>query len=204
MQSALTPGPDVAQILNALLPRCASTGNPIAVLSLGRRGAFPARMQCRVCKPGRTMNHAEWKDVWSLVVSLIGRQSPPSQIFSWLLIAFALLMLVEGLRTTFLPRRVVAQIHRRNSREHEAGPPRKAASSEPMSPAAPRAAFTATNAARNAKRSDRALNRREPVRPKIRRTSSCFEDAGAWDDALPPQTETGARDPVLAEISPAE
>jgi hypothetical protein len=152
---------------------------------------------------GVGVNQAEWKDVVSLVVSLIGRQPVPMQIFSWLLVAFLVLMLIEGLRATFLPRRVVAQIRRRGSLGHEIAIPRhKHAETERVSavPSPLRSGLAVPASVRNAKRADRTVNRREATRPKIRRMSSYFEYAGAPPEPLAPQIEPAAHDPVLGEV----
>jgi hypothetical protein len=147
------------------------------------------------------VNQTEWKDVGSLVMALIGRQPVPMQIFSWLLIAFALLMLVEGLRATFLPRRVVAQIRRREPLETDrrlhlhAPAPATSSSTE----TAPRRLSIGLGMTRNAKRSVRTINRREPPRPTIRRVSSYFEYAGAPGDQQAPHVETEAQHPALTE-----
>lgn len=148
------------------------------------------------------MDHAAWKDVVALVVSLIGRQPVPMQIFSWLLVAFLALMLIEGLHATFLPRRVVDRIRRRGSLDRESVMPRKHAETEIMTaPSSPRRAALATSApARNAKRAARIVNRREPPRPKIRRISSYFEYTDAPREALAPQIEIAPQDPVLSEV----
>ncbi len=153
------------------------------------------------------MNQAEWKDVGSLVVSLIGRQPAPMQIFSWLLIVFALLMLIEGLRATFLPRRVVAQIRRRGPLEEEPARRTLASVAPDSAPteSVPRRFNASTTAARNAKRVIRTVNRHEPTRPKIRRISSYFEYAGATDGTLAPQIQNDAGDRVLDfAANPAE
>jgi hypothetical protein len=136
------------------------------------------------------MNHAVWKDVWSLVVSLIGREAPPVQIFLWLVLVFAVLMMIEGLRATFLPRRVVAQIHRRGPlpARSEMG---RSTQAEPAATArnafVPRSRSMALS--RNAKRSIRTIKRQEPSRPTIRRVSSYFEFAEVQGDQLVALTE---------------
>jgi hypothetical protein len=141
------------------------------------------------------MNHAEWKDVFAMVASLIGRQSPPAQIFSWLLIVFVVLMVIEGLRATFLPHRVVAQIRRRNPPEI---PFAGRESASPVAAGTPRRLLSAATS-HNTKRIVRALSPHEPPRPTIRRVSSYFEYEDGSQDGLAPQIEADTRDPVLAE-----
>ena len=63
------------------------------------------------------MSHAGWKDVFNLVVALIGRESAPVQIFIYVGIAFLLLMVAEGLRANFFPWRPVAPRGERRKRE---------------------------------------------------------------------------------------
>jgi hypothetical protein len=147
------------------------------------------------------MNQAEWKDVGSLVVSLIGRQPVPMQIFSWLLVVFLALMLIEGLRATFLPRRVAAQIRRRHLHDLEIVVPKRKQADAVVAaiPSPRRAALAAPASVRNAKRSIRIVNRRETPRPKIRRISSYFEYE-APHAARAPHIEDAAQDPVLSEI----
>jgi uncharacterized protein YjeT (DUF2065 family) len=132
------------------------------------------------------MVQADWKDVVSLAVKLIAREPPPVQIFVWLLVAFAVLMVVEGLRATFLPRRYVSQIQRRaaGSLSIPVGAERpKALSGAPISQTfeARKVRFTPAPPllARNNRLSAAVPRRQETTKPKIRRISSYFVMAEA-------------------------
>lgn len=53
------------------------------------------------------MGHAGWADIWSLLLAHIGAQAIEVRILIGLGAAFTALMIVEGLRASFLPRRAM-------------------------------------------------------------------------------------------------
>jgi hypothetical protein len=111
---------------------------------------------------------AEWKDIWTVASEVVARQPPPIQIFFWLCVAFALLMFVEGLRASFLPRRPA----------RDANPHRTEGAAEPLSPTIsgnPEPVFVRANRSNMMKYRkvvDATPRRHHAVRPKIRRMSS--------------------------------
>ena len=112
---------------------------------------------------------SEWKEIWMIVSTMIMRQQPPVQIFICLGLAFTLLMFVEGLRASFLPRRShdVAR-PRIASRPHE--PPKAL---PPGGSGETSASWTPhLNAARNPKRVADPPRHHQAFKPKIRRISS--------------------------------
>src|SRR5215475_5196587 len=117
---------------------------------------------------------AEWKDIWTLAFQAVARQPPPLQIFFWLCVAFVVLMFVEGLRASFLPRG-----SREGAGGHEttrAGQP----SSSTLAAPNPETVFVRAqrlNTTRNRRLATDAPRRHQAFRPKIRRTSSSFETA---------------------------
>jgi hypothetical protein len=119
------------------------------------------------------MSHGGWKDVLDLALSLVARESAPAQIFITLMLAFAALMMLEGLRANFFPWRPVAP--RRDRRRPQivgdgaaaapraqASAPREAASVEIR----PRLQLSL---ARPVKRPSQGMRRQKPTRPKIKR-----------------------------------
>ena len=108
---------------------------------------------------------AEWKQIWTIASAIIARQPPPIQIFLWLGVAFVALMLLEGLRASFLPRRPREDWSRRaKDKTHQTS-----ALSSPGEPFFVRA--QRLNAAKNRKLESEAPRRHQAIRPKIRRVN---------------------------------
>lgn len=116
------------------------------------------------------MTHAGWKDVLNLALGLIARQPAPAQIFIYLMLAFTVLMIAEGLRANFFPWRPV--VPRRAKRVQ----PTNAVEtmSPPQAQAAPakREARLQISIARHVKRPTEGIRRQKPMRPQIRRMPS--------------------------------
>jgi len=111
--------------------------------------------------------------MWSAATALIGRQPPAVQIFSGLGLAFAALMLVEGLRASFLPRRFDGNAAKKSG---------DATSSAQMRQEEPRTLLLSRGIdrsrplpPRNRKLSMDAPRRHSGMKPKIRRISSAFD-----------------------------
>jgi hypothetical protein len=111
-------------------------------------------------------------DVVDLALALIAREPAPAQIFIFLMLAFATLMVLEGLRANFFPWRSV--VPRRNRRAErlaalpEPAPRIEAAAPRDVHIAAipPRARLTT---ARPVKRPTQGMRRHKPTRPQIKR-----------------------------------
>jgi len=119
------------------------------------------------------MNHAGWKDVVDLALALIARESAPAQIFLFLMLAFAMLMILEGLRANFFPWRSV--VPRRDKRrpqitgdiQPEAPPAHASASREATGiEVRPRLKLSL---ARPVKRPTQGMRRQKAPRPQIKR-----------------------------------
>jgi len=118
---------------------------------------------------------AEWKDIWTLAFQVVARQPPPLQIFFWLCVAFAVLMFVEGLRASFLPRG-----SREGTGGHETRHAGQTSSSSTFAAPNPETVFVRAqrrNTTRNRRLATDAPRRHQAFRPKIRRVSSSFEPA---------------------------
>jgi hypothetical protein len=107
------------------------------------------------------MSHAGWVDIWNLAVARFGAEAIEGRILIGLAVAFTALMIVEGLRACFLPRR------------HEADEPvrpkavARQASAAPV-PFRPRSEVVV----RHPKREKAAAKPHRAERPKIRRMVS--------------------------------
>ena len=123
------------------------------------------------------MSHAGWGDVWNLVLALMRAQPVQFQILMGLTVAFAAVMIVEGLRASFLPgyRTPPHLSYNRNS-----APPKPAAATRAsVSDAkllAPRASASfrpreVERARSNLKRPKPRISTHRAVRPKIRRVT---------------------------------
>jgi hypothetical protein len=118
------------------------------------------------------MNYAGWGEIWKLALAQVGAQSVQLRILIGLGIAFVALMIVEGLRVSFITG------HRSPSRRGiaEETPPRKksvrkAAGAETRSFAAPSGPFRAraVEPTQNPKRTKTRISRHRAARPIIRR-----------------------------------
>lgn len=114
---------------------------------------------------------AEWKEIWTLASAMIARQPPPIQIVVGLCAAFVALMVVEGLRASFLPRRLQDNPRPREPRcAEEPADPSNAAQSKPTFARSQRFGVT-----RYRKVEEATPRRHQAFRPKIRRVSASFE-----------------------------
>jgi len=115
---------------------------------------------------------AEWRDIWTVAYAVVARQPTPVPIFVWLGVAFFVLMIVEGLRASFLPRRF-----RREGRLPEAMHAKELSPSS-MARAKPEPIFVRAQRSglmRNRKLVDTTPRRHQAFRPKIRRITPSSE-----------------------------
>jgi hypothetical protein len=119
------------------------------------------------------MSHAGWKDVLDLALALVARESAPAQIFIFLMLAFALLMVLEGLRANFFPWRSV--VPRRDRRRLQplaaalAEAPRREVSTPRDVPSSANLLRPKLLTARPVKRPTQGMRRQKPTRPQIKR-----------------------------------
>jgi hypothetical protein len=138
---------------------------------------------------------ANWNDVWALAEKVMARESPFLQITIALGAAFSALMIVEGLRATFVPR------SERVQPIQPIAPPRAPAAEPPptrsqlLPEKAPTAAYRSARRgrpvtppqfeiARYAPRRERVLSKLTPLRPKIRRGTLLLSDQSADADSV--------------------
>ena len=136
---------------------------------------------------------AEWKEILAIASAMIGRQSPPIQIFIWVGAAFVGLMLVEGLRVSFLPRRPWE-----DGRRHEA--PRTHLTSALSSQG--ESVFVRArclNATKNRKLVRVVPRRHQAIRPKIRRVNMQHWDFMSDEPASPtnPSSQIDGQPPAF-------
>jgi hypothetical protein len=145
------------------------------------------------------MSHAGWDEIWKLVLMRFSGEAIQLRIFAGLAVAFFTLMIVEGLRVSFITG------HRLPSRQDGAveiqprrKPVKKAAGADTQSfrvsfgPFRPRApALT-----HSPKRTNGRISRHRALRPKIRRISGDFANT-----APPAFTEEAAPFSPLPPIS---
>ena len=98
------------------------------------------------------MHHAGWSDIWNLALACFGAETIETRLAIGLIVAFLMLMVVEGLRVSFLPAR-------RPTRVAEPAQVKQA-----VEPFRPRPAIEARRPKRN-----KMVNRHRAERPKIRR-----------------------------------
>ena len=118
---------------------------------------------------------ANWGDVWKLGLSVFAHQDIEVQILIGLAVAFGAVMILEGLRANFFPRRRGAAI-RQAARPEEpvmmAGLPEAPPAPQAMAPAtAAASSFTAFRAAaqpHSLKRKTSSIRRHKAARPAIR------------------------------------
>ena len=112
------------------------------------------------------MSHAGWVDIWNLALTRFGAETIQARILIGLAVAFTVLMILEGLRACFLPRRYEPV-------RHIAKPATRHASAAPVTrqaPAAPVPFRPRTNViVRLPKREKTAAKPHRAERPKIRR-----------------------------------
>jgi hypothetical protein len=111
-----------------------------------------------------------WSDVWTMALAVFSHQRIEVQILIGLLAAFAALMVIEGLRANFFPRR------RAEAAIAEPEEQIVFISREPPQAAAPEIApvqpFAARRVAANPKRKSADVRRHKPMRPIIRRMAN--------------------------------
>lgn len=113
------------------------------------------------------MHGAGWQDIVEGIINLVAHEPPFVQILIGLGAAFCALMVLEGLRANFVPRRSARPA---KSRDRMPPPPQRSAvapapqASQPYRSTTPR-----PGPLRNPKRSFLPLNRHRPPRPKISR-----------------------------------
>lgn len=127
------------------------------------------------------MSVAGWKDIGDLVIGLVVKEPPFVQIAIALGTAFSLLMFVEGLRASFLPRR------KPNARSATA---RNVQPSRPIKSAKISAIAPAANSIRIPKRGETSAKPHRAPRPQIRRHS--------------PSTSAPAHQPQLPQVGSFE
>jgi hypothetical protein len=116
---------------------------------------------------------ANWGDVWKLALSVFAQQRIEVQILLGLLAAFLAIMVIEGLRASFFPRR-------REAASPPAGEAEEKIVFIPQPPpqamaAAPSQSFAARPIAApppSLKRKTASIRRHKPTRPIIRRMTS--------------------------------
>ena len=123
------------------------------------------------------MSHAGWDEIWKLALAQFGAQPIQFRIFAGLALAFGALMIVEGLRVSFVTGH---RMPARQSAPVEIRPRKKlvrkvaVAAAHPVQavpgPFRPRALLPANNP----KRANDHINHHSPIRPKIRRVSREF------------------------------
>ena len=146
------------------------------------------------------MSAAGWKDVLNLALGLIAREPAPAQIFIYLMIAFAALMIAEGLRANFFPWRPVSP--RRDRRAREAN---VVATAPPVAQAMPakREARLQFLVARNVKRPTEGMRRHKPMRPQIRRMPpAAFPDLPDASHVFTPVNEDAPNLEIAASVVP--
>jgi hypothetical protein len=134
------------------------------------------------------MNSADWKAVWDAAIVAYGHQPMEIRVGLALAVAFLALMVLEGLRASFLPQRHAGVAEHKSP----AVPPQAASSPEAAKPQAkptvrligpayaipphtlPQAMRRATAAAR--KRDATPPRRHRSPRPKIRRAAATIHD----------------------------
>ncbi len=117
---------------------------------------------------------ANWSDVWNLALAVFSHQRIEVQILIGLAAALGALMIIEGLRASFFPRRR-AQAAIREPEETIVFIPRKppqAAMVEAQPEIAPVQPFAARAIAQNPKRKFADVRRHKPMRPVIRRAAN--------------------------------
>lgn len=128
------------------------------------------------------MSIAGWKEIWTLFLKMVAAEPPMMQIAIWLGVAFGALMVLEGLRANFFPRR------KSLPPGIESAPP--AASSRRLQGAPASASYRAVRRfadiaaaapSRSLKRPTNPVSRHRAPRPKIHRMGIKL--------CLPPQPE---------------
>jgi hypothetical protein len=70
--------------------------------------AIPAHFMQNCCgRWGVTMSTRSWGDLWNLLITLMSREPIFVQIMFWLGLAFLAVMVLEGLRSSFAPKRAI-------------------------------------------------------------------------------------------------
>ncbi len=150
-------------------------------------GAAENSAVLRVGSGASAMSHAGWLDVWTLVLALISREPPVVVILFWLAVAFAVLMIAEGLRASFFPFRSVAPrgARPRSESSYAPQPDSSAAGAGSRAFEAAPVKFAPRPIARNPKRRIVSLRRQSPPKPRINRVSLPVEppQAGPSEEA---------------------
>lgn len=83
------------------------------------------------------MLHAGWNDIWTLVLARFGSEAIETRLAIGLCVAFLVLMMVEGLRASFLPVRGSAPLHAPDASEPNTEPvPKKRPAAAKFTPRA--------------------------------------------------------------------
>lgn len=121
------------------------------------------------------MSIAGWKEIWTVFLKMVAAEPPMLQIIIWLGVAFGALMVLEGLRANFFPRRKSPPQRVENT------PPSRQLQGSPASVSyrafGSTAGIAASARSRNLKRPTNAVSRYRAPRPKIHRmgTSLCLQ-----------------------------
>ena len=122
------------------------------------------------------MSGSDWREIGVLIARMVVKQPPFVEIVICLGVAFFALMILEGLRASFVPRRAEHQpdrAERRSSRREGSAPARNAMANAVKPPP-------------NPKRSTNTVKPHSPPRPIIRRDMSAPPEAP--DESNLPQT----------------
>ena len=152
---------------------------------------------------------AEWKDIWTVTSQVVAQQPPPIQIFFWMGVVFIVLMVVEGLRASFLPRRFRGDLRPAEANAMQAASPPGTADMRAF-----RVRAQYSNATKSRIFIDRTPRRSQALRPVIRRIPSSFttpaeshESQSMFDTSMRPNRLFQADDQLPAhapsDLAPA-